>query len=176
MAAVGRLRRAAPPRHGPDFEPLYELAVRDGEALLARRYRNIRPDERRDFVHDVLAKALEAIVEAENPRGMFIVCLSHHVASLFRGAAKQRTEVDELRARAEVGHVEGSAEARVELGELLMLLEQAPPRDVQVLLAAAIGELDTEALAAIFGTSRDNVYKIISRLRLHLRAVKRRKS
>ena len=47
LAAVARIRRAGAPLRSPDMVPLYELAVQDGEAMLARRYRDIRPDERR---------------------------------------------------------------------------------------------------------------------------------
>ena len=173
---VARIRLAGTALRSPDLADLYELAVHDGEAILARRYGDVRSDERRDLVHDVLIKALDEIVAADNPRGYFLVCLRNHVTSQLRLEMTRRTEVDEERALAEADARPAQGDARIELGELLALLDDAPPRDVQVLLAAALGERDGDALAEAFGISRANVHQIISRLRKHLRAVTGRSS
>jgi RNA polymerase sigma factor (sigma-70 family) len=166
LDACAEIRGAEEPLSSPAWACLYRLALEDGRALLRWRFRDIPDSGKDDLVHDVLATAWEQVVNAENPRGLFIVALQNRALDLLRrGGTRSVGQVDLDTLQAE----SASDEVRNLALDTLDALLELPPRDREVLLASAAGEDGTE-IARRHGMSEANAYQIISRTRRSLKA------
>ena len=146
------------------FRALYQMATEDGRALLRARYAKTNPADHEDLIHDVLATAQDRIVEAENPRGMFIVCLANRTVDFFR-RAREKPLGDEL---PEIVASSNTA-ARLDLQRALEELTVGNERDAQIYYAIAVLGEDADVVARAYGLTRDNAYQIVSRTKKRLK-------
>jgi RNA polymerase sigma factor (sigma-70 family) len=154
-----RIVRAPDARRSPDFRALYALAMDDGQRAL-RSFKKLDAARRVDLVHDLLATRMDAILDAESPRALFMTSLGRLAIQWLR---RKDAEVLEPVTPTPDGTDRDPAHRL----DLIRTLERLPPRDRQVLLAVAMGE-DREEIARVLGTSRENVDQIVSRARKRL--------
>lgn len=148
---------------------LYRMAIEDGRAALKRMTPRLTDEDADDLVHEFLASRLNHVVEAGNPRGLFIVALCRHAG---RSLGKSRRERPDVATTA--GRVEGAQPQTPEVATEVRLdghalLASVSERDQDVLIAVGLGE-DREDIAAAHGLGRAAVDQIVSRFRKLARA------
>lgn len=176
LAVVDALRADGDPLRSPALPELYNLAVRDGETLLRRMFPTIGEADRTDHIHDVLARSLTAIIGADEPRALFIVCLRNHMLSYLRVFShhERPTESGVVDARADgeldaVARLDRARAARVLEKKLAAMVDGNGPRDAAIFVALLHGE-EPAVIATTFRVSVVNVYKIQERVLKRLRA------
>jgi len=155
---------AAPVRtRSPALARLYRLAVTAATTALARFPSEIQ-EQVEDLVHDLLHEKLDAILEAHNPRGLFVTAIRRSAIDLQRRDRRlvQEDEDDaSTQARDPSAPVDEALAARQEAERLSATLS---PKERQVFAAIAAGE-EREDIARAMGTSRANIDQIVSRAR-----------
>ena len=169
-ALVAEIRTASDPYGSRATSRLYDVALKDGVAALAR-FRGLDSDERGDLVRDVFTEKLRAIVGhgVDNPRILFLVAVQRRAIDRTRrlrvrqeGAAVLR---DEAAQQQELASGEDHRLTAIDARRALAGLSE---RDRDILLLVFAGE-DRDEVARRFGTTRANVDQKISRFRKRLR-------
>lgn len=149
----------------PALARLYRVAVAEARAALQSFSADIR-GQADDLVHDLLHEKLDAILEARNPRGLFITAIRNAAIDLQRRDKKLAREDEAPSAER---HDEGPA-----VDDLLASRQEAErvaatlsARERQVFAALAAGE-ERDDIARALGTTRANIDQIVSRTRKRL--------
>lgn len=146
---------------------LFELAEKDGWLVLASHRKAVGDDTVTDVIRDLLTAKIDALVNHPNPRACFRVAIRRAMISYRRRGDSRVQELEpggEIEDGARGGHENVAAASAQFVLDGRALLARLSDRDRQIVQAVATGE-DPADVARHNETSRDNVYKIVSRLR-----------
>jgi len=161
---AARLRECEDRVASPDFAVLYPLVLDQGRYVLRTFKKDFGADELDDIILGFLLRKVDAVVEAEDPVKFLWVVLPRAAVSRKRKKDAGHLELTDERAERVVGSDGRQPEVNIALGEMQQLLDTLSVRDREILLAVGSGE-EPEEVAAVFHTSRANVYQIVSRFR-----------
>jgi len=170
---VGLIQRAPDRHRSPHVARFYALAIDDGMRTLRSFRERLGEDRLRDLIHDLLASALDAILDAESPRAFFTTSLRRRAIDWIRrpDAAiadhddprrENDVRADRVTAGAAIGNTTDADHGFVM--DARAALAQLSERDRDIVLGVAYGE-DRERLAQEHRTTRQNIDQIVSRAR-----------
>lgn len=166
LEVVAEVAAARVRSRSPALARLYRVAVAEARAALQSFSADIH-GQADDLVHDLLHEKLDAILEARNPRGLFITAIRNAAIDLQRRdkrLARGEDAVTALEASDEALALDDAASARQEAERLTATLSA---RERQVFAALAAGE-ERDDIAGALGTTRANIDQIVSRTRKRL--------
>lgn len=165
LEVVAEVAAARVRSRSPALPRLYRVAVAEARTALQSFPTDIR-GQTDDLVHDLLHEKLDAILEARNPRGLFITAIRNAAIDLQRRDKKLVREDETLAVERhdEAPAVDDLLASRQEAERVTATLSA---RERQVFAALAAGE-ERDDIARALGTSRVNIDQIVSRTRKRL--------
>lgn len=169
LQVVASIRADGGPRRSAHVRDLYELAVKDGQAILASFLNDLGKDRVVDLIHDLLTEKLDAIVGADSPKALFATALTRRAISWKRrpAAVIAETPIEDRSAPADPGHTTEGERQAFNL-DARAALARLSSRDRDIVVAAAMG-VNVQEIADAHRTSAANVYQIVSRVQRRFR-------
>jgi len=140
------------------------MVLREARRIIGSYSKDFGADGLDDIASQFLVDKLDALVEADNPARFLATALYRRACSMKRRKDAQHLELTERHADGTAGADGRKPLLELELEEAMIALNSLSTRDREIILAVASGHEPEEAAEA-FGTSRANVYQVISRFR-----------
>jgi hypothetical protein len=159
-ALIAEIRQARDPIQSQATGRLYDLAMEEAGAVLARF--GLATEDREEIVSDVFAGKLPALLGAKtSPRALFLGAIARQARASSRGGRVHGEERGPVASAPQPGGGDEPASMAIDAHRAVLALSA---RDRDVVLGVWYGE-ERDAVARDAGTTRVDVDRIVSRFR-----------